>query len=820
MNSIRWLDDRRADQLALVALIGTVVGSVLAIGAVHPVPLALTLAFAAIGAGFVVWRNGFGRALPLAAVFGGLAAYSVVQAIPLPASLVATFAPANAAVWHDALAAVGAAGPALHSISLDPDATWIEVARHLSYACVLVLAVRVADAFERKALVLVLFSSALLVALVTIVHGVLDLKSVYGLYQPRYATPIWLSPLLNQNNLAGYLNLGFFCGGALLIGRSRPIPVPLLSLGMAVLAGVMVLSGSRGALLAFLVTLVALAVILRRKLTLLAVRGLWQPLLGVAVATAAIVAFSVRDKTFSAYEETNTKLKLFGWVWDMIRAHPWLGVGRGAFESAFPPFRGISLEGGNNNVVFGHAECFPLQWLVEWGIPVTLAATALLLATVRPWSRSFAPGSLVVVAGGIVALTAQNLVDVAFEVPAICIALVVAIASVMPNSRRRRPRRSVQQVWSRVAAVGVLLVGLMVATMAWTRSTVTASRDAMFAALEGSDFKVAAQAQKFNADLRSELLRRPGEPYLNVLGALAARNQGQADSALRWISHALELDPTRSDTYFLLGRILIEHQHLLQGFEALRRALDIEPEMYKKVARETFKVSKDPELLVRVAPDDERGTPVLLEIAKWQKGPARARFLDAAAARHPNNSQILAAQVDSQLQAIENAETRCADAERPGCLMDVRLNIERLERVKFDATLVRARWLDASGDTTAAAALLAQKCVQPSASLDCLKLQIQLAAKSASSEAFQGLVVEYLRGACGETDDCAVAERFVGDLFAQRKEWTAALLHIERAAKTGGGAKAWRRYADVARLAGADARAAEALRKAERFEQR
>lgn len=814
---MRWIDGSGADQVALVALGGTVVGSVLAVGSVHPLSIALTLVLATAAAALVVWRNGFGRALPLALVFMGLAAFSALQAAPLPASWVAMLAPANAAVWHDALASAGAAGPSLHPISLDPDATWVEVARHFTYACVLVLAVRVADAFEPQTLVLLLFVTTLLVAFVTIAHGVLDLRSVYGLYQPRYATPIWLSPLLNQNNLAGYLNLGFFCGGALLIARRQPIPIPFLTLGMAVLAGVMVLSGSRGALLAFLVTLAALALVVRRKLAQLAVRGLWKPLLGVAVATVAIVAFSVREKTFSAYEETNTKLKLFGWVWDMIRAHPWLGVGRGAFEVAFPAFRGISIEGGNNNVVFGHAECFPLQWLVEWGIPATVAAIALLLAAVRPWSRSFARGSLVIVAGGIVALTTQNLVDVAFEVPAVCIALVVAIAAVLPE-RRRRPRRAMHKVWPKAFASLMLLCGLLVAATAWNRTTVTGSRDAMFGSLEATDFKVPALAQKFNADLRRELLRRPGEPYLNVLGALAARQQGQGDSALRWISHALDLDPTRSDTYFVLGRLLIEHRHVLQGLEAMRRALDIEPDLYKKVARETFKITKEPELLVRVAPEDERGTPVLLEIAKWLKGPTKAQFLDAAAARHPNNSEILAAQVDSELSAIENAEERCAGLQRASCLTNVRLNVERLERFKFDATLLHARSLDASGETAAAVALLARKCSQAASSLGCLKLQTQLAAKSPSREAFQALVADYLRGACGEADDCAAGERFVGDLFAQRKEWTAALLHIERAAKAGGGAKAWRRYAEVAHLAGADSRAAEALRKAERHD--
>ena len=812
-----WTEGHGPDRLALAALGLTVVGSALAVGAVHPISIALTLLVAAIAAAVVVACHGFGRALPLAALFAGLAAFTALQAIPLPAAWVALVAPANAAVYRHALSALDAAGPAFHPISLDPDATWVEVARHLTYACVLVVAVRVSDAFQRQTLVLLLFGTTLFIAIVTIAHGVSDLKSLYGLYEPRYATPIWLSPLLNQNNLAGYLNLGFFCGASLLLARRNPVPLPLLSLGLALLAGVMVLSGSRGGLLAFLVTLAALAGLLRRRLARLTQRGLWKPLLGTAVAAVLVVAFSVREKTFSAYQETNTKLHLFGWVWRMIRVHPWLGVGRGAFETAFPLFRGVSLAGGNNNVVFAHAECFPLQWLAEWGIPVTLAAAVLLVRLLRPWSRSFAPGSLVVVAGGVVALVTQNLVDVAFEVPAVCIALVTAIACTLPSSRRRS-RRTAPSVAPLAIAAVILGAGIAAASSAFSRTTVTASRDGMHAALEATDFAVPDQAQRFDADLRQAISRRPGEPYLDVLGALAARRERHPDVALRWIAHALELDPTRSDTYFVLGRLLIEHGSMVQGFEAMRRALDIEPGLYKKVARVAFKVTTDPELLVRVAPEDETGTAVLLEIGKWMKRPAKAQFLDAAAARHPNNSEILAAQVDSVLAMITSGDERCAGARRADCLVDVRVNISRLERAKFDATLLQARQLDASGDNAAASALLAYKCAQPSVGLGCAKLQVELEAKSAQADHFERVVANYLRTVEEEGEDSVAAERLVGDLYAQRKDWTQALLHIERAAKSGGGGKAWRRYAEVARLAGADGRAVDALRRADHAE--
>lgn len=56
--------------------------------------------------------------------------------------------------------------------------------------------------------------------------------------------------------------------------------------------------------------------------------------------------------------------KLWLLAWEMVRAHPWLGVGPLHFSAVFNP-------------IAAHPHQVALQWAAEWGVPVTLMALAL-----------------------------------------------------------------------------------------------------------------------------------------------------------------------------------------------------------------------------------------------------------------------------------------------------------------------------------------------------------------------------------------------------------------------------------------------------------
>src|SRR5204863_415700 len=71
----------------------------------------------------------------------------------------------------------------------------------------------------------VVFVAAVLAALTTVGHGLAGATRVFGLYQPAFHASSWhIGPLLNPNNLAGYLNLGALSGLGLMQARKPRIP--------------------------------------------------------------------------------------------------------------------------------------------------------------------------------------------------------------------------------------------------------------------------------------------------------------------------------------------------------------------------------------------------------------------------------------------------------------------------------------------------------------------------------------------------------------------------------------------------------------------
>jgi hypothetical protein len=804
-----WLDVS-----SLVALIAVVSGSVMAVGAVHPPVLALVFVLALASASALVIDRGLGNERAIVFVLLALAGCSALQAVSLPASWVATIAPKNALVFAEALRPWRLAGPAHHAVSLDADATWIEVARLSTYAATVVLGARVVRAYGAVVVSGTVFAVALAVALVTLSHGILESRSLFGIYEPRYATPRWLSPLLNPNNLAGYLNLGLFCGAAVLTSRkTQKLRVPIV-LGMAVLVAVSVLCGSRGAMLALLLGACTLVWVYRRKLWTWG-WGHWLQLGGVAAISASLVAFAARSETLGAYRVTSTKLVLFGWVGRLIKDHPWLGVGRGAFESAFPPYRDASVAGTTSNVTFAHAENFVLQWAAEWGVPITLATIGVVGYALWRWSRR-SRGSLFV-ATGIGVLLVQNLADVALEVPGVCIAL-FALTAVLFTSERRTAPDAVPGPSPRLkqaAFAGALVIVLISAWRLSHLDTVTEARDRLRRLYGESAFDQRASAETFDAALRAAVLERPGEPYFHLLGAMAARRaRGEPN---RWLSRALERDPTRAETYYVLGRVLAERGFVGQGLDAMRHALTQEPRISRKVARAAVEISHDPALLIRIAPDGETGCTALVEVASRLVKEEKRAFLTAGVARSPRCPALALLHAEAAVADVEaNVPAKCQGAE---CTVAAQNALSAAERAGIRAEAARAlhaRLLAARDGAKAALAFLTGKCPPATEDLECTRLLLRFSSSAGASEDFLRLKKEFLGAACDEPPACVKAEQFVGDLAAQRGDWISALAHHERAARVGGGSAAWRRYSEVARKAGAQSRAADALQRAAR----
>ncbi len=540
---------------ALLAL--AVVGSMLAIGTVYPaLLLGVTLI---VVAAFGVALKASTSSAPLrftkpALVALALAGYTFLQAVPLPMGLLSKLAPLNADVWQRSLLPFDVPSLGWASISLDAGASYVEVLKWLVYAAVFALSAWASSRRGAEWGVTVVFASAVLLSLVTVSHGLTNATSVFGIYKPHTDVASWhLSPLINPNNLAGYLNLGTMCGLGLLVARRPSLPRWMVGLGVATTVGVDVISASRAGFLVLPVGVALFAFVLRSpdpdRAENVPTRAFpW--LLGGAIGGGIFLAFlgATAATWQELYDKNLEKLSMISWTKQLVREHLLLGIGRGAFESVFPAYR--SSYGNIGNIVFTHAENFPAQWVSEWGLPVGLAAMAAFAWLFRPTNMGVRRSSIA--AGGWIGafiLLAQNLLDLALELPGISIALAAVLGALWGDHRRRRVSRAdgVTLRWtgSPIAARAVLAgsaVLLLVAVGAtWSVGVhdVGRDKDELHETLVHLNAKDRSAVAGFREDLKKAMTRHPAEPYFTLLGAIAAE-AARDSSPLPWIKRSLE----------------------------------------------------------------------------------------------------------------------------------------------------------------------------------------------------------------------------------------------------------------------------------------
>ncbi|HVE83348.1 MAG TPA: O-antigen ligase family protein, partial [Myxococcales bacterium] len=358
--------------------------------------------------------------VPLAAALPlGVATLCLLQLVPLPPWLLGLLSPRAAELRDFALVPLGLTS--WRPVSLEPSATWRELAKHLSYAGALVAAAEVARSRRARGRLLAMLGLAgTAVAVVGIGHKVANAQSVFGLYAFHDAVPPIVTPFGNANHLAAFLTLG----GAVALGFASRSPGPRAGWVLAFVAqgAVAFLSLSRGGVVFFAFAALAFGAALlwrdRPKKALHAALALSG-----AVAVGLAVAV---DRLWAEVAAGGSKTAL----WPMFASAAsrfWLaGMGRGAFEVAFPRFQtdlaGFTLTYPENAV---------LQLWAELGLPAALALLALAAVV---WLRAAARKDLwtAELAGlcGLLAVAGHDLFDFSLELPPTALAAAVLLGVV------------------------------------------------------------------------------------------------------------------------------------------------------------------------------------------------------------------------------------------------------------------------------------------------------------------------------------------------------------------------------------------------------
>jgi hypothetical protein len=375
---------------------------------------------------------------------------TIAVTVPMPAAWVARMAPEVARTAADSAASIGTALPTWLPLSMDRGGSEERLVFIAGVGATFV-GVRLLVLSGRSTPFLVAVAvSTVSVAISYLVHRMLGASAVYGLYQPSFTAPF--GPILNPNNLAGFMALGLpLCAGLGL--RAEPARRWLWWFAGAIVASVGLLTGSRAGSVALAVGPLLLGALYyargraddRRKnrrqprpsdTGIPASKG--RLLEGVGVATVLVlVGFALARVASDNFVDTNyqdwSKLDLLQSEIAVLfnePSRPWLGVGRGGFSVAF-----AKHFPGNGKALF--AECLPLQFAIEFGLPLTVLLIAISVARVAPalwsWRSPAHLGGLV----GLGALLLQNLLDFGLELSGIAVPAAACFAAALPRVRRR-----------------------------------------------------------------------------------------------------------------------------------------------------------------------------------------------------------------------------------------------------------------------------------------------------------------------------------------------------------------------------------------------
>lgn len=853
---VGWLREqvlRFVEPLQVTLLAVTVVASLVAVGSVHVSSLLVIASIALLSLTIACFTedNWKARVPPPAWVLVGLSFYSLLQSVSLPFTWLRHASPNAARVWLDARSLLGVAARSPAPLSLDPGASSAEALKWLTYAAVFVTAGQIARRRGAKVGLSIVVLSALLGGMLTIAHGLLGLDKWLGLYEPRYARPTWaLSPLLNSNNFAGYLNLAIFVAIGLAMTGRPPVPRWALGSTAAVLFALSLLTGSRGGGLTLLIGVGLVALALRtqapraQRLGTPTLPG-WLALLSATVAGGTLFVLGSNENIWEQLlDETTSKIRIVEWTAPLVRDYLWFGVGRGAYQTVAAAYRTMS-----GFSTYQHAENFIADWAAEWGVVVCAAAFASFGWLLRPKKLGFLRDPLpTATLIGVFVLFAQNLVDLGLEVTAIGIAVATTLGSVWGGATRaderrqkldrgasaplrntqpqsKRQRRSRLRSWRPAfAAAGCALfgTGLIFWVAVTSRPDVMEERKELHDALGGIQWSDTRAVAKIRSALAVALRRHPADAYLPIIGAIVAQNT--KTNELPWLGQALRRDPLNARAELLLAESLAARGAQAQALGVLQRCVSHEPNLANVVAERATHYAQNLEELERAVPEGQSGIAMLNALAiQVNKPEARAlhdALLTLALKRQLNSPTTHALFVDDLLRDLENPNGPCGGGATSRCESQLREHADIIEKLgphNLQAVLVHSRVLVHEGKIDDAADWLSQQCQEFAADTACATQWVLVASRSKNVDRLGDAANAYLGLACSTPDACASASTWIGNLFMARGNYEWALTRFERAANESPSGDAWLKVADAALRAGHVNRAYSALMSARRL---
>ena len=772
-----------ADDLPITALVLLVVAAPLGMSSVFPVAQSWCVLGAGMSAMALCATDRAGGHVPSVVAVGlVLVGWTAFQWLPLPCAFVRVVSPL--AVLHAEQAAELVRGTVTCRISRAPAATFEELTKVLAIVACACAAVSATRNGKRLLLLRTVAAASIALAVVGLLHWGTGASRVYGLVDLRFAHPPVVSPLVNDNHLSIMLAIGVaLCTEFHLHAGARGERWGWL-VGALVCGGVALLTRSRaGTVAAALAPLLVAAVHGQRRRAVHAkIPSRALVVAGALTILGLVASADLLAAKWAAHDYSKLRL-----AWAGLRVAfdaPFVGVGRGAFSSAFVGHAGASER-------YVHPENLPVQWLTEWGVPVASFALASLIAAFwRAWNDEIStPQRSALVA--LILLGTHDFVD--FSLESMGVALPAAVLAVVATLPARHAESRVRSRWAvRLRHVGAAVGLCAVLTSAWALSAgalrVNALEQGLGARIQRGD--------DVSRELESAVVGFPEEPVVALLGATWAVRRGEA-SAGRWLTRAMTLAPEWSGPHVLAGAWLAKlgrpDQAALEFREAARRQTN-SPVAYlcawlgRGAARE---------LGLQSAPPMPARTVFLDALATCSRArPDDAAFFDA---------EILAHTPDHVL-ALRRSAARARSAGDFGRAIS---SLEHLVTLTTDVG-VRLDWVDVlldAGQADRAESALRPLLQDNAESIEVVRRQARIAA-TRHDDAAMGAALMHLRALSADsTEHLHEALVFAGRLEASRGRLGPALRTFSEAYRTSGDISALRELASTAERAGDRTRA-------------
>ncbi len=408
----------RLNKLSFFLICATGIFTTLAYGTVHQPVIAF----------FYVLVTGMAVLWAFDCLMSGVVRYSR-SPLQIPLLLLGMYAVIQITPFGNVVGDNGLAVP--RTISVEPFATQV-TALHIFALCAFfsLTLVYLQSAARLRRIVTVITVFGFIYAFYAILQAVLSPDKIYGIYKPQSATPF--GSFVNRHDFAAIIEMVISIPlGLIFTGALRSDKRLLYVVAIALTGSSLLLSGSRGGLIALIAEIILLIILTSRA------RGRKNLAVGGAIFVGGDTSLTRFSEAAASDDISSSRTQIWGVTVKVIANHLPFGVGLGAFAQAYTEFDPAA---GFHRVEQAHNDY--LQVFADAGIVGLIIGALFLFWFFREGLRnvavtnSFRRGIAVGAFAGCFAILIHSLFDFVLHITAISVMFLTLMAVLIAAGRK------------------------------------------------------------------------------------------------------------------------------------------------------------------------------------------------------------------------------------------------------------------------------------------------------------------------------------------------------------------------------------------------